>query len=196
MDDPNHISERQEWRRHAAAELRDKQRVLIGNKETVSRQIEKLVQQVEGGQNLVKKIEVELRDLVTGARVLGIELDENGAQDGAGKISAKNPEGPILGEEDNAQAGQFKDRALEILRGIYPRSLRAPDLQVAVEAHLGRKFHPKTAGMTLYRFRNQKMVRREGRNWFYVPQTVAEHAGSDSVPDASHQETKEDVDER
>lgn len=69
-------------------------------------------------------------------------------------------------------APQFKDVALDYLKEAHPKTLKAAQIQNRCEILLGRKFHEKTAGMTLYRLAKDGLVRRIGRaHWLYVPQT-------------------------
>ena len=66
---------------------------------------------------------------------------------------------------------QFKDIVLEALQKAHPHTMRAADLQAIAEKEVGREFHPKTAGMTLYRLSQEGHAERIGKaNWKYVPQ--------------------------
>jgi hypothetical protein len=42
-----------------------------------------------------------------------------------------------------------------------------------IERTFGEPLHSKTVGMTLYRLSKDGLVRREGHNWFFVPQAAA-----------------------
>lgn len=63
----------------------------------------------------------------------------------------------------------FKDFALEVLAHEYPKPIRAAELAARAERELGRKFHEKTAGMTLYRLSHDHITRRVGWDWYFIP---------------------------
>ena len=102
--------------------------------------------------------EQELADLDKAAKTLGIVVEFEHAPEEAEK-------------KDDGEAGGFKEVAINLLTKAYPNPVRAADLQTEVERITGRKYHPKTAGMTLYRLSQQHIVRRHGRrDWYYVPE--------------------------
>lgn len=104
-----------------------------------------------------KPYESRLAELDAGARTFGFKILAGADQD-------------AVGSAEDAEGGQlFKDGALRALREAYPRPLKAADIRSRVEADLARRFHDKTAGMTLYRLSKSGHVRREGHRWFFVP---------------------------
>lgn len=54
-------------------------------------------------------------------------------------------------------------------RGAYPGAVKAAEVQEYLKM-LGHDVHPKTVGMSLYRWSQKAAVRRDGRDWYFVPE--------------------------
>ena len=63
-------------------------------------------------------------------------------------------------------------------KGAGPKPSAGGELQQAVEAATGRKFYRKTAGMTLYHYSRDGIVRREGHDWYFVPENQRKQPAS------------------
>lgn len=72
--------------------------------------------------------------------------------------------------EDDQASRSIRDLVLERLKSAAPRGLKASEIRGYIEALRETQLHEKTVGMTLYRLSLDRLVRREGRIWFYVPQ--------------------------
>lgn len=72
----------------------------------------------------------------------------------------------------------IKDLVLQAAQQAYPNAVRASALREALGA-AGHSIHEKTIGMTLYRLLKSGIVRRTGRDWYFVPEHErAEHGNS------------------
>lgn len=159
-----------DWREPAAAEYRAKRQRLVERADAHRRRVEQ-------AQKELNATESEIDDLDRGAKAFGlIPAEVKSAGPGQTTAAPKAAGRPGTGH-------QFKDVALEIMKQRYPQPVRTGDLQASVEAKLGRTFHYKTAGMTLYRFKDDGLVRREGRDWYWVPDTIPPaHQAQEAAP--------------
>jgi hypothetical protein len=114
-------------------------------------------------ENQVMEAEQRIALLDQGARAFGVPVENTEVASGNGAIATK----PIAATPE--KPSQFKDIALELLKEAFPRPVKAAHVQSAAEAETGRVFHWKTAGMTLYRLKQDGLARREGQNWYFVP---------------------------
>lgn len=149
------------WRAAAAAEYAERRAALLKQRDAYRSRMARLQAKATGVEN-------DLAALDAGARVFGLEVQE---QEPARGLFASDPalQDRGAGTPEPRGSGQFKDLALQFLSSQYPRRFRAPEVQAHIEAALGRQFHWKTAGMTLYRLKTEGRVSREGQLWFYVP---------------------------
>ncbi len=131
----------------------------------------KMLAQLEESAVKMKRLHAEINDIAKSiaeldqaARTFGLRAAEEAQQPEKPKVVTPPP-------TPSKPAPQFKDVALDILREAYPRTCKAADIQEQAEERVGREFHPKTAGMTLYRLSLEGLVERVGRaEWQYVPQ--------------------------
>jgi hypothetical protein len=155
-----------DWREAAAAEYAARRTALVKSRRLAANRFKRV-------QEKLQSIETELEELDRGARVFGLALPDEGppgiedtvpytAADIAAAIARTTPR--------QAEVRQFKDVALELLAQAYPSPLKAADVQQGASRALGRQFHWKTAGMTLYRLKNDYAVRRSGQDWYFVPE--------------------------
>lgn len=145
---------RPDWREPATEEY-------LERRDALARRRDKAESTLISLQKKIATLESEIAELDRSARVFGLTVP---GEDGERILFTVQPSGHISG-------GQFKDVALDYLAEVYPTPKRAIDVQRFVEATLGRSFHWKTAGMTLYRLKNEHKVRREGpRLWAFVPE--------------------------
>jgi hypothetical protein len=162
-----------DWREAATAEYVDRRRL-------AAKRREKYAQSIANMQRKMAEADAEIADLDRGAKVFGLAIPE-----GVRIADAAHVEPTNLQRMSADQHGrQFKDIALDVLAKAYPHPLKALDVQRAAEAELGRSFHWKTAGMTLYRLKQDGLVRRSGQNWFWVSE-AERSAELDAVVEAA-----------
>jgi len=141
-----------------------------------------------------KELVVKGHDCRAAARLFGFDLDAETAKYREGMLPpAKSPEqtlasvlagtSTVMGSgavisQNPVMRTTIKDSAIEMARDAYPEPIRASALRKQLEDR-GIKSHWKTAGMTLNRLVQEGILRREGRNWFFVP----ENERQISVPD-------------
>lgn len=159
-----HRGEKPDWREAAAAELTATRAELLRNRQKAQKAMERM-------QRRLDEIETELSDLDRGARALGLPMAAPVVRPVAGAARSDGPffQQPVARRGDSPAPLQFKDVALDYLADVHPASRKATDVQAHVEEVLGRTFHWKTAGMTLYRLKNEHKVRRAGQQWSFVP---------------------------
>ncbi len=142
------------WKEAAALAIAEKRAVLVKEISNADKAAERAVAKAGA-------LKSDLEALDTSVRVLGIDLLDSylpAPQDEAG---------------DHGSAPLVKEIVLRALEDSYPLPMRAADVKVAIEKEIGRTVHDKTPGMTLYRLSKDKLVHREGRDWFFVPQEGA-----------------------
>jgi hypothetical protein len=143
-----------DWKAAAAKEISERRERLMQRGDQLNRVLERADKRFEA----VKR---EIIELERSAKVLGIPFDDV-AEAVAPRLRRGAP------QERGEKA--FKDVALSALAYVFPASLRAKQIQEHVQKELDREFHPKTAGMTLYRLSQDNLVRREEADWFFVPE--------------------------
>jgi hypothetical protein len=65
---------------------------------------------------------------------------------------------------------KVKDHVLDAAKAAYPNAVRAAEISKTLAA-TGMHIHEKTVGMSLYRWLQVGKVRRDGRDWYYVPES-------------------------
>lgn len=80
----------------------------------------------------------------------------------------------------------IKDHVIETAQEAYPHPIRASALRHQL-ATMGIATHDKTIGMTMYRLLRDGTLRRDGRDWFYVP-SPRRHDAADQRGDGSGDE--------
>jgi len=78
---------------------------------------------------------------------------------------------PVLGRKA-PEEGTIKDFVAEHLRKIYPKTVRARNLQEIYEKETGQTIHEKTIGMTLYRLAKDGLATRTGWDWQFKPESI------------------------
>ena len=130
---------------------------------------DKLLQDIEAIKQNVAMFDIELVELDRAARTFGLPV--------AGFNEEHEKTGEMFAEFDGARSG-FRDFALNLLKANSPHPLRANKLRLEAERQLGKRFHEKTAGMTLYRLSRTGAVRRDGWDWYYVTPSARENSSS------------------
>jgi hypothetical protein len=72
---------------------------------------------------------------------------------------------PDVGKPPN-----IREWVLRQVKNSYPSPQQAQSLRRDYQRAFGVEIHSKTMGMTLYRLSVTKKVRRDGFNWFFVPE--------------------------
>lgn len=149
-------SETPDWRQAAAAEYVERRDELLRSRERTAARLAQL-------QNKLVQLDMDLGDLFRGAKAFGLPVAEEI------DFSTQRDDGALIVQaKTQGEPGQFKDVALQVLKERFPMTMRAPEVQAEVESRLGRSFHWKTAGMTLYRLKKDGLVNREGQKWAYA----------------------------
>jgi hypothetical protein len=184
---------REDWREGARAEYAARRSELEQQRQALARKVAQL-------NDRLRELTDEIGHLDLAAKVFGLPImTGEPLAPPADRASFRETALP-KGE------GLFKEEALVVAKETYPDPVKAAQLQAEVERRLGRVFHQKTAGMTLYRLSKDGLVRREGHNWFFVPSEMASAQAeenpdgvpsglfpSDSTSDAATSEAPETV---
>jgi hypothetical protein len=145
-----------DWRVGAIAEYKSRRQGAIARRS-------EYVRKLEEAKALIAQADEEISELDRAARAFGL----------LGAILEQADPSELVGsgvKEEPSRAGPlFKDVALQILKSAYPKAIRAAELQEQIEQRLSRKFHAKTAGMTLYRLAKDGTAERDGWDWYYKP---------------------------
>jgi len=206
----NDVRSLPDWREAAAAEYGAKRADLLGQRSKAERAIERM-------QKRLVEIEENIDDLDRGAKAFGLPVAATSATPNplavppgmlaasaalssvgaavaaAGKSVQTAIQDGLAGQDGTGH--QFKDVALDLLAEVYPKSLKAAEVQHFAQIRLGRNFHWKTAGMTLYRLKNEYKVQRRGQNWFFVPENEREHLRmQEAAVDVSEEQLERDAD--
>jgi hypothetical protein len=78
---------------------------------------------------------------------------------------------------------RVRDAVLDQLKQAGVVGRKASSIREYFERTYSRNLHSKTVGMTLYRLLKEGLVRREGRTWFIVDETMNPGAGTPGLED-------------
>lgn len=138
-----------DWRKSAFLDYVQKRSDLRERIEDANASIQRLMREF-------RELSEQVEQLDAAAKVFGLPVDGD---------SVKTPTPP---QAKNKR--QFKHIAFDVLKRAYPNTVKASEIQEEAERQLGRKFHDKTAGMTLYRFLQKRIAERVGHSdWRYIP---------------------------
>jgi hypothetical protein len=98
------------------------------------------------------------------AQVFGFDLQEAWVESG-GEPAQTLPAAPAA----QSPPIKIKDFCLAEAFSAYPGPVQAAELRAKLSAQ-GIEVHEKTVGMSLYRFLREGLIRRDGRNWYFVPE--------------------------
>jgi len=73
---------------------------------------------------------------------------------------------PVL---PSAAPKTIREHVIDAAKQAYPSPIRASGLRRELEVK-GIKIHEKTVGMTLYRLSRRGILRRDGWDWFFIPE--------------------------
>lgn len=141
-----------DWRKHAVEEY-------LATRAALVRRWESLAAQHEAIAADMSDISQRVSAMDEAARIFNLE---------EGLVDHPLPEQTLF-EDDRDDQPKFKDLALALLEEVFPRGLKAAQVRAHIEHRLSRKFHEKTAGMTLYRLSQEGLTKREGHTWYWVP---------------------------
>ncbi|MGE0716072.1 MAG: hypothetical protein AB7P02_11560 [Alphaproteobacteria bacterium] len=145
-----------------ARELLDKHSALTARQDALRIQIQEASAELG-------RIDAELLDIRTAARVLGVPGTP------APPPTPRPPGPPTVRDKT------LREMLREILKEQHPKGMKVAALQAEAEKRLGEQFHAKSTGMTLYRLSLKGFVRRDGFDWFYIP--AAERANAPEAGD-------------
>lgn len=170
------MDERADWRRHAAEEISVR-------RAEMRRQLEAAERALDRAMSRVSQVRKEIGDLEAGARVLGLDIVASDA------VSASVSE---VSSSGAASVPPVKDIVINLLSDAYPSAMRTREIKAKIEQIIGRTIHEKTPGMTLYRLSEEGKVRRQGRDWYLVPQDPS--GLQDDLSDLLGEEPREAID--
>jgi len=116
-------------------------------------------------------IKAETDDCYAAARVFGFDLPSayeefrTGGPDVLGDEAVQADIPPVA----PARSPGIKGLILAQVKAAHPKPIRASELRDYLKTR-GYFVHDKTVGMTLYRLSQDKSVRRDGWDWFFVPE--------------------------
>lgn len=153
------------WRREAFAEYAERRAAKKAEAELARQNADKYAA-------IAKQRDAELIELDRAAKVLGIVAEPEE------EFQWLNPD-QVPERAGNADVPGFKALAVDCLKEAYPGSVRAAQVQAYAERKTLRKFHEKTAGMTLFRLSKDGVARRDGWDWFFIPENQRSAAQTD-----------------
>ena len=87
------------------------------------------------------------------------------------RLSSEDISDPIPEPSQQEDGTSIKDAVLQILEGHHPQWMTVADIKEVLPLIASTEnLHPKTVGMTLYRWSQKACVRRRGRKWQFVPE--------------------------
>lgn len=151
---------RAEWK--AMPDSQDKQAIaaILARYERLRAEYDQDQENVERVQTHQRALLAQINDCFAAARLFGIELSQS-------------PESVDLPRRISSRHQSIKALVLEAVRMAYPNPVRAADVRRDL-ASRGHIIHEKTVGMTLYRWSQKGRVRREDRDWYFIPKPGAE----------------------
>jgi len=156
--------------------------------EAETRKLKVRADELEG---IKKKAIDDYHKLRAAAGVFGFDLDAESKaadQEKAALRAIAGSEEPVAPPTPMPPAAvEFKtirEHALAAAEAAFPNPIRASGLRQQLEA-LGIKTHEKTVGMTLYRLLKGKKLRRDGWDWFWVPEVERQSAVTAQEPESS-----------
>lgn len=157
--------------------------------QTNKQEIERLQAQIAE----IEKKQVDLfkegDDCTVAARLFGFDLEAEiralVQETGSSSETAPPAQMPLPISAETSPP-KVKDLVLAAAREAYPKPVRAAQVRQTLEAR-GIKVHEKTVGMTLYRWLRAGELRRDGWDWFFVPeeQRGDENADADTSAQVS-----------
>ena len=122
------------------------------------------------------------------ARLFGFVLEDAIADEGASAAPQQAVPAP-----KPAATPKIKDFVLIEAKQAYPNPVRSADLRAHLMNIFGREVHEKTIGMTLYRLLKLGLIRREDRDWFFVPPEERNTDLTSNLPDDLPDADEEDL---
>lgn len=117
----------------------------------------------------IAALDDEDADLIRGAKAFGLPVDVTAYTDDVVVTGPGDTRAVIqVKSTDVGGSPLFKEFALRLLKEAAPRSMKAAEVQAVIEKEMGRKYHWKTAGMTLYRLKKEGLIDRKGQDWFAI----------------------------
>lgn len=108
----------------------------------------------------------KIQDCVAAGRLFGFDVFEEFSRNQTSPKLIQPPNTALMASIDKS----VKNTIIDIIKRASPQPVRAKDIQSEIETIRGEPLHYKTVGMTLYRLSKDGIVRRDGWDWFYVPQ--------------------------
>jgi hypothetical protein len=126
------------------------------------------VARIEAAQAMITESEEEKTELLkriadcsAAARVLDFDLS-------AAMRAADQSNGVVMASAvSRANPQPIREMVLEFAREASPKPVRASEVRKLVEQKRGAPIHEKTIGMTLYRLSRERLMRRDGWDWYF-----------------------------
>jgi hypothetical protein len=144
-------------------------RLIEDAKERISREQAEIAQH----EDFQRHLRANAHKLQDAALLLGFDLFKRHEEVRQAKLREEvGPQqaSPAIAQAPQPPAEEFsiKDYVLGEAAMAYPQPVRASEIRDKVLA-MGRDIHPKTIGMSLYRWSQKGFLRREGKaDWFFV----------------------------
>ncbi len=165
-----------------ANEIADKREKLLGRQEELAR----LIQDAD---REMRALVAQIGDLDAAARAFEISIPVH-LEVRPARINIRGGTPTlILG---TGTPGNLREALKAILKENHPRGMKVGELQAISEQRLGQKFHPKSAGMTLYRLSLKGFTKRDGFLWYYVPATEQGKPSVEGKPSAADEAAEGD----
>jgi hypothetical protein len=140
----------------------------------IATEYQKIVDSIQGHNAAIAELHEKLnslnpiaQDCYAAARLFGFDLAAEAAvmADDGEKVS------PLLETSPPAhpKGKTIRELVLEEAEKAFPEAVRASPLRLKLEHMRGEKLHEKTIGMTLYRLLKDGFLRRDKRDWYFVP---------------------------
>lgn len=133
--------------------------------------IEQAKQYIAGLEARQTQINTAFGECETAARVIGFDLIA--AMNAPDERGESQPTVTALPSPTVVPHPSVREAVLAAAQAAYPSPVRATELRAQLEKVRG-PLHEKTVGMTLYRLLRDHKMRREGRDWFFIPPDVVE----------------------
>ena len=133
----------------------------------------KINEMLASEQAIQQQLQALAADCYAAARVIGFDLDaairEPLVPDNTHSSVQREPPPAQIPPVPPTAAKSIREEILDHAKRAFPNPVKATPLRLELEKTRG-PLHEKTVGMTLYRLSKEGAMRREGRNWFFVPE--------------------------
>lgn len=150
----------------------------------------KVSRQLDEGNARQDELQQIAKGLYETANTFGFDLSVEQAL--ANRVSAQSPTAPIPAPAEPEviepnRTQPIREIILEWARMAFPQPVRAAQLRRRLKERFSLEVHEKTVGMTLYRLSQRGSMKRQGFDWYYVPESERGFsAENEQDPEASN----------